>query len=116
MAVTAWECDESAFWAAGTLTGTTRYAVARGATLPTHLVNIPARLACTQRPPMLHLPTGPAPTPDSPSGTSCSSDQSTATAHTAPRTRPKTTPINLIHGIQLRSSLAAFRGGPEEIR
>ena len=43
--------------AAGTLTGTTRYAVARGATLREHLVNIPARLARPQRRPVLHLPT-----------------------------------------------------------
>jgi hypothetical protein len=42
--------------AAGTLTGTARYAVARGATLRTHLVNIPARLARPQRRPVLHLP------------------------------------------------------------
>jgi Transposase DDE domain group 1 len=43
--------------AAGTLTGTARYAVARGATLRTHLVNIPARLARPQRRPFLHMPT-----------------------------------------------------------
>jgi hypothetical protein len=42
--------------AAGTLTATTRYAVARGATLRTHLINIPARLARPQRSPVLHLP------------------------------------------------------------
>jgi hypothetical protein len=42
--------------AAGTLTGTTRYAVARGATLRTHLINIPARLARPQHRPTLHLP------------------------------------------------------------
>ncbi len=42
--------------AAGTLTGTTRYAVARGATLRTNLINIPARLARPQRRPVLHLP------------------------------------------------------------
>jgi hypothetical protein len=42
--------------AAGTLTGTARYAVARGATLRTHLINIPARLARPQRRPVLHLP------------------------------------------------------------
>ena len=42
--------------AAGTLTGTTRYAVARGATLRTHLINVPARLARPQRRPVLHLP------------------------------------------------------------
>ncbi len=42
--------------AAGTLTGTARYAVARGATLRTHLVNVPARLARPQRRPLLHLP------------------------------------------------------------
>jgi hypothetical protein len=43
--------------AAGTLTATTRYTAARGATLRTHLVNIPARLARPQRQPVLHLPT-----------------------------------------------------------
>jgi DDE family transposase len=43
--------------AAGTLTATARYAVARGATLRTHLVNTPARLARPQRRPVLHLPT-----------------------------------------------------------
>ena len=42
--------------AAGTLTGAARYAVAHGATLRTHLVNIPARLARPQRRPVLHLP------------------------------------------------------------
>jgi hypothetical protein len=42
--------------AAGTLTGTARYAVARGATLRAHLINIPARLARPQRRPFLHLP------------------------------------------------------------
>jgi hypothetical protein len=42
--------------AAGTLTGTVRYAVARGTTLRTHLINIPARLARPQRRPVLHLP------------------------------------------------------------
>jgi hypothetical protein len=42
--------------AAGTLTSTARYAVARGATLRTHLVNVAARLARPQRRPMLHLP------------------------------------------------------------
>jgi hypothetical protein len=42
--------------AAGTLTAAARYAVARGATLRTHLVNIPARLARPQRRPVLHLP------------------------------------------------------------
>ena len=42
--------------AAGTLTSTTRYALARGATLRTHLINIPARLARPQRRPVLHLP------------------------------------------------------------
>ena len=42
--------------AAATLTGTRRYAVARGATLRTHLINIPARLAQPQRRPVLHLP------------------------------------------------------------
>jgi hypothetical protein len=43
--------------AAGTLTATARYAVARGATLRDHLINIPARLARPQRRPVLHLPT-----------------------------------------------------------
>jgi hypothetical protein len=43
--------------AAGTLTDTARYTVARGATLRTHLINIPARLARPQRHPTLHLPT-----------------------------------------------------------
>jgi DDE family transposase len=42
--------------AAGTLTGAARHAVARGATLRTHLINIPARLARPQRRPVLHLP------------------------------------------------------------
>ena len=42
--------------AAGTLTGTARYAIARGATLRTHLINIAARLARPQRRPVLHLP------------------------------------------------------------
>jgi hypothetical protein len=42
--------------AAGTLTGAARYAVARGATLRTHLINVPARLARPQRRPFLHLP------------------------------------------------------------
>lgn len=42
--------------AAGTLTDTARYAVARAATLRTHLINIPARLARPQRRPVLHLP------------------------------------------------------------
>jgi len=41
--------------AAATLTGR-RYALARGATLRTHLINIPARLARPQRRPLLHLP------------------------------------------------------------
>ncbi|GAB3809485.1 hypothetical protein GCM10027605_44790 [Micromonospora zhanjiangensis] len=41
---------------AGTLTDTARYTVARGATLRTNLINIPARLARPQRRPMLHLP------------------------------------------------------------
>jgi hypothetical protein len=43
--------------AAATLTRTTRYAAARGATIRRHLVNIPARLARPQRRPVLHLPT-----------------------------------------------------------
>jgi hypothetical protein len=42
--------------AAGTLTGTGRYRLARGATLRQHLINIPARLARPQRRPILHLP------------------------------------------------------------
>jgi hypothetical protein len=42
--------------AAGTMTGAARYAVARGATLRTHLINIPARLARPQHRPVLHLP------------------------------------------------------------
>jgi hypothetical protein len=42
--------------AAGTLTCTARYAVARGATLRTHLINIPARFARPQHRPVLHLP------------------------------------------------------------
>jgi hypothetical protein len=43
--------------AAGCLTRIPRYATARGATLRTHLINIPARLARPQRRPTLHLPT-----------------------------------------------------------
>jgi Transposase DDE domain group 1 len=42
--------------AAGTLTNTIRYAVARGATLRTHLINVAARFARPQRRPVLHLP------------------------------------------------------------
>ena len=42
--------------AAGTLTRAARYSTARGATLRTHLINIPARLARPQRRPILHLP------------------------------------------------------------
>lgn len=42
--------------AAGSLTGLRRYAVARGATLRAHLVNVPARFARPQRRPNLHLP------------------------------------------------------------
>ena len=42
--------------AAGTLTGTRRYTVARGATLRSHLIAVPARLARPQRRPVLHLP------------------------------------------------------------
>jgi Transposase DDE domain group 1 len=42
--------------AAGTLTDMARYAVARGATLRTHLVNVAARFARPQRRPVLHLP------------------------------------------------------------
>jgi hypothetical protein len=43
--------------AAATLTGAAGYAVARGATLRTKLINVPARLARPQRRPFLHLPT-----------------------------------------------------------
>jgi hypothetical protein len=42
--------------AAGALSGIARYAVARGATLRQHLINVAARLARPQRRPMLHLP------------------------------------------------------------
>jgi hypothetical protein len=42
--------------AAGTLTDVAPYAVARGATLRTHLVNVAARFARPQRRPVLHLP------------------------------------------------------------
>jgi Transposase DDE domain group 1 len=42
--------------AAGTLTDSARYPVARGATLRTHLINVAARLARPQRRPVLHLP------------------------------------------------------------
>jgi hypothetical protein len=42
--------------AAGTLTDTARYPVARGATLREHIINVPARLARPQRRPVLHLP------------------------------------------------------------
>jgi Transposase DDE domain group 1 len=42
--------------AAGTLTDTARYAVARGATLRRHLINVAARFARPQRRPVLHLP------------------------------------------------------------
>ena len=42
--------------AAGTITGATKYAVARGATLREHIINVPARLARPQRRPVLHLP------------------------------------------------------------
>ncbi|ETB42516.1 transposase IS4 [Mycobacterium avium subsp. hominissuis 10-5606] len=42
--------------AAGVLAGGA-HAVARGATLRRKIVNIPARLACPQRRPILHLPT-----------------------------------------------------------
>src|SRR5690606_23717750 len=42
--------------AAGTATGMARYAVARGATLRKHIINVPARLARPQGRPMLHLP------------------------------------------------------------
>jgi hypothetical protein len=43
--------------AAATVTRTTHYTRARGATIRRHLVNIPARLARPQRQPVLHLPT-----------------------------------------------------------
>jgi hypothetical protein len=43
--------------AAGALTQIRRYAVARGATLRTHLINVPARFARPQRRPTQHLPT-----------------------------------------------------------
>jgi hypothetical protein len=42
--------------AAGTLTRTARYSLARGATLRAHIINVPARLARPQRRPVLHLP------------------------------------------------------------
>ena len=42
--------------AAGTLTAAPRYAVARGATLRSHLIAVPARLARPQHRPVLHLP------------------------------------------------------------
>jgi Transposase DDE domain group 1 len=42
--------------AAGTATDIARYAVARGATLRTHLINVAARFARPQRRPVLHLP------------------------------------------------------------
>jgi hypothetical protein len=42
--------------AAGTITGVTKYAAARGATLREHIINVPARLARPQRRPVLHLP------------------------------------------------------------
>ena len=42
--------------ASGTLTNVARYAVARGATLRTHLVNVAARFARPQRRSVLHLP------------------------------------------------------------
>jgi hypothetical protein len=42
--------------AAGTLTATKRYAVARGATLRSHLINVAARFARPQRRPVLRLP------------------------------------------------------------
>jgi Transposase DDE domain group 1 len=42
--------------AAGTASGVARYAVARGTTLRTHLINVAARLARPQRRPVLHLP------------------------------------------------------------
>jgi Transposase DDE domain group 1 len=41
--------------AAGTVTDIAHYAVARGATLRTHLINVAARFACPQRRPVLHL-------------------------------------------------------------
>jgi hypothetical protein len=42
--------------AAGTMTDLARYAVARGATVRTHLINVAARFARPQRRPVLHLP------------------------------------------------------------
>lgn len=42
--------------AAATLTGTARYAAARGATLRTRLINVAARFTRPQRRPILHLP------------------------------------------------------------
>ncbi|HKT03505.1 MAG TPA: IS1380 family transposase [Rugosimonospora sp.] len=42
--------------AAGAITGLARYAVARGATVREHIINVPARLARPQRRSTLHLP------------------------------------------------------------
>lgn len=42
--------------AAGAVSGVARYAVARGATLRRHIINVPARFARPQRRPVLHLP------------------------------------------------------------
>jgi hypothetical protein len=42
--------------AAGTLAGAARYAVARGATLRSHLINVAGRLARPQRQAVLHMP------------------------------------------------------------
>ena len=58
--------------AAGTLAGTA-HAVARGATLRRHLVNVPARIARPQGKPTLHLP---AHWPHATSGTSCGTTSS----------------------------------------
>jgi hypothetical protein len=84
--------------AAGTLTGNARYAVARGGTLRTHLVNIPARLARPQRRPVLHRPSrldrGPA-------------EQSHPQPTTIRQPDPKIMPT-LVHGSRLRSR--ALRG------
>ena len=55
--------------ATGTLTGARRYAIARGATLRTHLINIPARLAALSAGPCCTYPrTGPGPRPGSACG------------------------------------------------
>jgi hypothetical protein len=75
--------------AAGTLTGTIRYAVARSATLRTHLINIPARLARPQRRPCCTYPrTGPGPMTGSSSG-----GRSSSLEHPTPHAPPTSTPI-----------------------